>query len=341
MVRAAEVEEEDGDGVLTLLDKREMWLAERSVEEREWVGPDPGISTLRESVEIHGLGISAEDLRRWMLHQLGETSQLHTTRDEGVWMLRLDDDIVQELSNHSKDVMRIDMDTVGWSTLIQAAADRTGPHWFHVVFDREIARSEPAHIFLSPHHPLIRLLCERQDEGDTLGLRANRNQTTPPQAAWCVCIDWTVDSLTRTTVRRWLHLDAEGLPVEDPRSEPLNSLRDGIEDPSSLEVKPLLAPIEAALLEGERSRLLPLLEELRANAEQAWHARISRELGQLAEADWRSRNEGQPPDPRWVRMKNGLITRLQDDLAKRLAELDRMSESLTGRLDLRIAIRLE
>jgi superfamily II DNA or RNA helicase len=341
MVRAAEVEEEDGDGVLTLLDKREMWLAERSIEEREWVGPDPGISTLRESVETHELGISAEGLRRWMLHQLGETSQLHTTRDEGVWMLRLGDDIVQELSSHSKDVMRIDMDTVGWSTLIQAAADRTGPHWFHVVFDREIARSEPAHIFISPHHPLIRLLCERQDEGDTLGLRANRNETTPPQAAWCVCIDWTVDSLTKTTVRRWLHLDAEGLPVEDPGSEPLNSLQDGIEDPSSLEVKPLLAPIEAALLEGERGRLLPLLEELRANAEQAWHARISRELGQLAEADWRSRNEGQPPDPRWVRMKNGLITRLQDDLAKRLAELDRMSESLTGRLDLRIAIRLE
>jgi hypothetical protein len=102
-----------------------------------------------------------------------------------------------------------------------------------------------------------------------------------------------------------------------------------------------LTPIEEALLESEQLRLLPLLGELRDNAEHAWHQRILREMGQLAEADWTARSEGRAPDPRWVRMKNSLITKLQDELARRLAELDHIRDNLEGRLDLRVAIQLE
>ena len=40
-------------------------------------------------------------------------------------------------------------------------------------------------------------------------------------------------------------------------------------------------------------------------------------------------------------MKNSLITKLQDELAKRLAELDQIRDNLDGSLELRIAIQLE
>ena len=91
----------------------------------------------------------------------------------------------------------------------------------------------------------------------------------------------------------------------------------------------------------EQIRLLPLIDELRDNAEHAWHRRIMREMAQLAEADWAARSEGRLPDPRWVRMKNSLITKLQDELARRLSELDLIRDGLEGRLDLRIAIQIE
>ena len=145
---------------------------------------------------------------------------------------------------------------------------------------------------------------------------------------------------SRTTVRRWLYLDAEGVPVLDDGAEPLHLLREGeVVGESNLES--LLNPIEAALLDGERQRLLPLVDELRENAEHAWHRSITREMAQLAEADWTAHREGRLPDPRWVRMKNGLITKLQDELARRLAELEQIRDQLEGCLDLRVAIRIE
>ena len=130
------------------------------------------------------------------------------------------------------------------------------------------------------------------------------------------------------------------MPLADDGAEPLQLLREG-EVVGENDIQALLDPIEAALLESERLRLLPLIGELRDNAEHAWHRRIMREMSQLAEADWTARSEGRMPDPRWVRMKNSLITKLQDELARRLAELDQIRDGLEGRLDLRIAIQIE
>jgi superfamily II DNA or RNA helicase len=341
MVSAAEApsEENDDDGVLTLLDKREMWLEERANEEREWVGPDPGISALRNSVHRHHLGIDAQQLQDWMMCQFGENAQLHPTRQPGIWMLGLEGDLVNELAQRAENPQLIDQDTVGWKDTITTAANSSGPHWFHVIFERDIARLNSQHIFITPHHPLIRLLTENEDDSP-LFLQVERLDSTPDEATWCVCIDWTVDSLTRTTVRRWLYLDSEGAPVMDDGSEPLQLLREG-EVVGESDLQALLDPIEAALLESEQLRLLPLIDELRDNAEHAWHRRIMREMAQLADADWNARSEGRLPDPRWVRMKNSLITKLQDELARRLAELDHIRDGLEGRLDLRIAIHIE
>ena len=339
MITAEEASSEDADDVLTLLDKREMWLEERSTEEREWVGPDPGISALRNSVNRHQLGIGSQELQNWVMHQLSDCAQLHQTRDPGVWMLRLESELVQELAVRAMDNTRIDQDTVGWTDTISTAANSSGPHWFHVVFDRDIARENPLHIFITPYHPITRFLTELGDDSP-LFLRVEHHDTTPHQAAWCVCIDWTVDSLTRTTVRRWLYLDAGGVPVLDDGARPLQLLRMG-EPIGQQDLQVFLNPIEEALLESEQLRLLPLLGELRDNAEHAWHQRIRREMAQLAEADWTARSEGRTPDPRWVRMKNSLITKLQDGLARRLTELDQIRDNLEGSLKLRVAIQIE
>ena len=76
MVSAADASDENRDAVMTLLDRREMWLEERATEEREWVGPDPGISALRNSVHRHHLGIGAQQLQDWMMFRLHEYAQL-------------------------------------------------------------------------------------------------------------------------------------------------------------------------------------------------------------------------------------------------------------------------
>jgi superfamily II DNA or RNA helicase len=335
---ANQIEDHDQD-VLSLLDKREMWIEERAVEEREWVGPDPGISSLRESVERLGLHITSDELREWVNHHLGERAQFHPTKDEKIWMMRLDDGLVSELSLRANDPMRIDQDTVGWRNTITKAAEQSGPHWFNVIFDREIAREEGNLIFITPHHPIVRLLCESENP-QTQFLIANRPASIPPEAKWCVCIDWTVSSLSKTITRRWLYLTKEGMPLAEESGEALGLLQEGVRTKMTC-LTDLLNPIAESLLEAEKRRFLPLLDELRANAEQAWHRRISREMGQLSEADWTARAEGKIPDPRWVRMKNSLITKLQDELAKRLSELDQIRDNLEGNLELRIAIQLE
>ena len=74
------------------------------------------------------------------MHHLGDNAQLYPTRDEGVWMLGLDREIVQELAQRAMDQNRIDQDTVGWKDIITTAANNSGPHWFHVVFERDLAR---------------------------------------------------------------------------------------------------------------------------------------------------------------------------------------------------------
>ena len=273
------------------------------------------------------------------MHQLGDCAQLHPTREQGIWMLRLETELVQELAERAMDNNRIDQDTTGWVETISAAVNSSGPHWFHVVFERDVARENPQRIFITPYHPITRLLTEIGNESP-LFLQTESHDSTPQQAAWCVCIDWTVDSLTRTTVRRWLYLDASGSPVLDDGARPLQLLRTG-EPIGQQDLQVFLNPIEEALLESERLRLLPLLGELRDNAEHAWHQRIRREMAQLTEADWTARSEGRTPDPRWVRMKNSLITKLQDELARRLAELDQIRDNLVGRLELRVAIQIE
>ena len=339
IVPAIDAPERESDGVQTLLDKREMWMEERANDEREWIGPDPGISALRRSVEIHHLGISGHQLREWIIHHLRDSIQMFPTNEKGVWMIKLDEEIVHCLAERVRNNQRIDQDTSGWNELIQGISNQSGPYWLHVIFDREIARLNPHHTFITPYHPLTRFVLESNTSNNTLFLTAERDQNIL-EADWCICVDWNVGGLTNTTVRRWLYLNRNGEPIEDKSLDPHSLLTTG-EDTHYHDLSGLLQPISDALLESETQRLLPLLDELRENAQNAWHRRIMREMGQLSEADWFARAEGREPDPRWVRMKNSLITKLQDQLANRLSELDSIRDGLTGDLLLRVAIKLQ
>ena len=340
MILAEDVED-DNSNVLTLLDKREMWLNERSVDEREWIGPDPGIAALRNSIKKHSLGVTSTQLREWIMYHLGDLAQIHQASDDGIWMLRLDDSIVQILAERVSDEMKNDQDTVGWSELIRKASNSSGPHWFHVIFEREIARNkEHAHIFLTPYHPLVRWIIDENKDPVLYNLKSPRIDSTPLNSTWCICIDWTVNGLTKTTVRRWLYLDAAGVPLNDYGAKPLLLIEQAEIDEQMMNLESLTEPIKLALLNAENQRLIPLMDELRINAEQAWNARIQREMGQLAEAEWRTQQDGGVPDPRWIRMKNGLISRLHDDLARRLMELDDIQNNLSGELKIRAVIRI-
>ena len=53
------------------------------------------------------------------------------------------------------------------------------------------------------------------------------------------------------------------------------------------------------------------------------------------------KQKGRCQDPRWIRMKNSLITKLQGQLERRLLELEHLRQNLDGKLVLRVAIELE
>jgi superfamily II DNA or RNA helicase len=350
-VAAADVGEQDPE-VRTLLNKRENWLSERAIDEREWLGPDPGISSLRAMVESHGLGLDCDSLRRWIVHRLtllGGDSQLHPSNDDEVWMLRLDDEQVAKLAARCENPLLADASNAGWTELITRMATSSGPHWLHVVFEREISRQRPDLTLLAPWHPVVRWLCEDIDENDDAGqtrwLSSVKTDEIPEQATWLIAIDWAVHGLRSTCIRRWLLLGKDGnpLPTQDDALwrlvNSVDSYRPSMENEQF--IGNALDSLHNCLLSDERRRQTPLIEELRSNAEQAWDSRIRREMHQLNDAQHRAQYEGIQPDERWVRMKEGMISKLQDELANRLRELDRISDCLNAEICARIVVKLD
>lgn len=99
--------------------------------------------------------------------------------------------------------------------------------------------------------------------------------------------------------------------------------------------------IHGWLLEDERARLAPLLDELRHNVQRSWMERIEREREQIRAAVYRQQQGGAAVDDRWRRMKNGLITRLTRELDERILHLEKIREGVQAELSARIIIQLE
>jgi hypothetical protein len=82
------------------------------------------------------------------------------------------------------------------------------------------------------------------------------------------------------------------------------------------------------------------LEELRWNARSSWEERIQREQTQISDAQHKAERDEIPVNFRWLRMKQGLIRRLQEELGNRIAELDRLEHDLSGDLSAKIIIKI-
>jgi hypothetical protein len=346
----------------TLLSKRERWLEERANEEREWLGNDPGIRKLREAAITMELGITPDELVEWVRARLQLkdcNSKLHHAG--GFWQLILSKEVVTELASRCADKSRPDSITTGWQQRIEKLAHSASPHIIPVTITRDEAREKSDFVYLAPWHPIIQWLRESisgesnleaalpgwENAGisPVIQLKAPRPENWDSEGTTLVCLDWAVAGLSRHAVRRWLLLDAEGYPLPEQPIHPwktFNHIERTIFDVKTEDdIEQSLDRMHGWLLEDEKNRLAPLLDELRHNVQRSWMERIEREREQLRAAAIREQHGGRPVDHRWVRMKNGLIERLRNELDERILHLEKIRESLQAELSARIIIQLE
>ena len=351
--------ERDGDeqrdgGLDGILRSRANWVRERALEEREWLGPDPGVRSLRERTIRERLDLPSGHMETWLQHRIGEVGgQMHPTGDAR-WMVSLPASAVEALVERVRDPTMFDRDQRGWAERCERMISAPPPHWFEVVLDRDGARERPDAVHLAPWHPLVRWLVEHGEPtpfaetevGEVVVLRMRRPPHAASGAAWLAALEWRSEALNEIRIRRWMLLDDRFRPIDEQSRAPQAWLEDelAIHNLTHREEEDLRRAMESmceVLHERERWALAPILEELRHSAEAAWTSRIDREIEQLHVAEARARHEGRPPDPRWVTMKRGLVRRLRAGLADRLGEIDRIEASHEARLCAPLLIRLE
>lgn len=363
--QAAEREVGDEDDELdSLLARRDGWLEERSNEEREWIGPDPGIRSLRQQTLERELGVTPELLVQWVQMRLGQrdrgSSLFHAG---GLWQLRLSEYAVDELAARNDDAGLPDRLTRGWVETVRRLQTQSAstPHIIPVVIGRDAARERPDVTSLTPWHPLIQWLRSahsgQPDEDAPLdgwvdaGIAGKITLSTTRPSDWCedaqmvVALDWVVDGLSRHAIRRWLVLDEKGYPIPHQPNHPWKSLenlrKSHLGDEAERLLEDSLDQLHRWLLNDEKRRQSPLLDELRHNSHRAWMGKIDREREQIQKAQFHAQKEGKNVDHRWLRMKQGLIERLRVELDERIVRLNSIRESMRAELSARIVITLE
>ena len=87
-------------------------------------------------------------------------------------------------------------------------------------------------------------------------------------------------------------------------------------------------------------RLMPLLTELTENSHQAWMSRIEGEEEQIRKAEWNSMLKNENVDPRWLRMKRGIIRSLHEQLSNRVTEIERIRDDMQANISFPIIVRI-
>ncbi|MBC8437646.1 MAG: SWF/SNF helicase family protein, partial [Euryarchaeota archaeon] len=343
-----------------LLQQRERWLSERATEEREWLGSDPGISGLREETIQMELGVRPDDLLEWTkarlnLHDKG--SRIHEIN--GNWHFIFTDTAVQTLAHRCEDYSLPDHLTRGWKEKITKLANSASPHIIPFMVTREEAREESDFTYLAPWHPIVQWLrsCPQksvaeslihgwQDSGEkpTHKLTSTRPLEWPQNSEFVICLDWAVKGLTSYSVRRWLILDENGLPIANQIEKVWNKMEnlEMVEADSEYfaDIESALDKIHGWLLEDEKARISPLLDELRHNVQRSWMHRIEREREQIQAAKMKEFHTDEPPDPRWLRMKLGMIERLTVEMDERILTLEKIREGVQAELSAPFVIKL-
>ena len=349
----------------SLISKREKWLDERATESREWLGPDPGIEHVRTNSLNLGLDLKNDDLRVWIdfkLKNLDKSAQISHGIDQNQWILQLPRWIVENLSLRTERIELFDRWHSGWKSKINKLMMSSSPTWFTITFDRDLARENSDLEYITPWHPIVQWL--RTYSFDNSLEMSNMKPTNwklvaPPtcrwfitlnehnineKCKWAICLDWNTKGLKQHVIRRWLLLDKNGYPLEEQEGNEWKSL-DLIKSylPDLNEKSRMgraLSELRTGLETDERSRLTPVLNELKNNARKAWHTRIDRELMQLEQSKIRAKDSQKELDPRYERMKRGLIAKLHVELQKRLDELEEISNSFQTELKPRLIIKI-
>ncbi len=352
----------EDDELENILQNRGEWVRERALEERRWLGPDPGITALRLRSIEQRLDIPKVDFTAWLTAEISEiggqlyhagTRMNHDGNESELWMLSLPSEIISALAERARNPALIDFDQRDWPAFIQRLDQTAPPHWFEVAIGRAAARERSEVIHLAPWHPITRFLIEQKQTtpfaestaADSRVLQMCRHDDAPADATWLAALEWRSDGLSEVKVRRWMLLDNQFAPISRQIPAPQNWLRDRLDadELGAAEMRLLdasMASMREILIENERASLSPLLNELRGSAHSAWTVKVDREREQLTAADQRARYEGKETDPRWIMMKQGLIRRLQAGLAERLGEIDRIEADYDANLAAPLLIRL-
>ena len=162
---------------------------------------------------------------------------------------------------------------------------------------------------------------------------------------YIVAVEWRIHGLRESKIRRWLALDRNGEPLEEIIRNPwadsdLQPSRTLLTDKEKEIIESARTRIHTALLNQERLRLMPLLTELTENSHQAWMSRIDAEQEQIRKAEWNCLLRDETIDPRWLRMKRGIIRSLHEQLSNRVTEIERIRDDMQANISFPMVVRI-
>ncbi|MEC7462920.1 MAG: hypothetical protein VX439_05710, partial [Candidatus Thermoplasmatota archaeon] len=261
-------------------------------------------------------------------------------------MIRMSDNIIQGCLKYARGSSR-------WLELLNRMNTTSGPHWIEATYDNEVARERNDLIFLSPWHPVVQLAITSDKKrnfaegisGSELIAESIRIDEIPHNTKYFVGVEWKINGLRESKIRRWLVLDKNGEPIREILKNPWSKLhsepsRTVLTNKEKEIIESARTQIHTALLNQERMRLMPLLTELTENSHQAWMSRIEGEEEQIRKAEWNSMLKNETVDPRWLRMKRGIIRSLHEQLSNRVTEIERIRDDMQANISFPIIVRI-
>ena len=334
------------DDVEDLLNSRNKWTEEAALKERIAIGEDPGVQAVRQDILDRELDIEPSSihsiLEPWIIANSGE----HFGDENNTVMIRMSNIIIQACINYGRGSSR-------WLELLNRMNTTSGPHWIEATYINNIARERNDLVFLSPWHPIVQLAISPENKrnfaegvsGCALIAENIRMDEIPQNAAYFLGVEWKINGLRESKIRRWLVLDKDGEPIQEIIKNPWSKLlseprRTVLSEDEKAMIESARTQIHTALLNQERMRIMPLLTELTENSHQAWMSRIEGEEEQIRKAEWNSMLKNETIDPRWLRMKRGIIRSLHEQLSNRVTEIARIRDDMQANISFPIIIRM-
>ncbi len=334
------------DDVEDLLNSRNSWAEEAALKERIAIGEDPGVQSVRQDIEERGLGLNPSSIKEILESWIDCNDGEHFGEMSGVIMIRMSEMMINAC-------IELNDGGANWKKTLARLSTTPGPHWIEATYNRNQARERNELEFLSPWHPLVQIATSdsrNRDfaEGITGSELIAENRPIdgiPMKTEYIVAVEWRIHGLRESKIRRWLALDRNGEPLEEIIRNPwadsdLQPSRTLLTDKEKEIIESARTRIHTALLNQERLRLMPLLTELTENSHQAWMSRIDAEQEQIRKAEWNCLLRDETIDPRWLRMKRGIIRSLHEQLSNRVTEIERIRDDMQANISFPMVVRI-